>query len=138
MRTKGMTMKASHFGQIAAPSVPETIGVGEDGTNEHECLACPFCGCTDIRPQKLQVMPRCRHDFAVICHHCDAVGPWAFTPELAVKIWNEGFTLRRSESYRVTRKIGRSRDESNLDGREIEQEPQPKPFVNTSCVGVEE
>ena len=92
-----------------APSAPETIAVGEDGTNEHGCLACPFCGNTDIQPQRLQITPRCRPDSAVICRHCDAVGPWANTPEIAVKIWNEGFTLRRPASYRAKQKLARSR-----------------------------
>jgi hypothetical protein len=78
-------------------------------TNEHGCLACPFWGNTDIQPQRLQITPRCRPDSAVICRHCDAVGPWANTPELAVKIWNEGFTLRRPASYRAKQKIANFR-----------------------------
>jgi hypothetical protein len=102
-----MTMKPRLLGQIAAPSASETIAVGEDGTNEHGCLACPFCGNTDIQPQRVQITPRCRPDSAVICRHCDAVGPWANTPQLAVKIWNEGFTLRRPASYRAKQKLAR-------------------------------
>src|ERR1700680_4364694 len=31
------------------------------------------------------------------------------TPEIAVKIWNEGFTLRRPASYRAKQKLARSR-----------------------------
>jgi len=103
-----MTMKAGHLGQIAARSAPEMVAISEDGTNEHGCLACPFCGNTDIQPQRLQITPQGRPDSAVICRHCDAVGPWAFTPELAVKIWNEGFTLRRPASYRDKRKLAQS------------------------------
>ena len=104
-----MTMKAHHLGQIAVPSAPETIAVGEDGTNEYGCLACPFCGNTDIQPQSLQITSRCKPDSAVICRHCDAVGPWAYTPKLAVQIWNQGFTLRRPASYRAKQKLARSR-----------------------------
>ena len=108
-RLVSLTMKTGHLEEIAGPLAPEAIGVGEDGVNEHGCLACPFCGNTDIHPQSLQITPRGKPDSAVVCRHCDAVGPWAFTPELAVKIWNEGFTLRRPASYPARQKLAQSR-----------------------------
>ena len=66
-------------------------------TNEHGCLACPFCkGVEAVQVQQIQVTPRAKADFAVVCPHCDARGPWACDKDMAVRFWNEGYPATRA------------------------------------------
>ena len=47
-------------------------------TNKYGCLPCPFCnGFEAVQVQQVQVTPGAKPDFAVVCPHCDARGPWA-------------------------------------------------------------
>ena len=42
------------------------------------------------------VTPQAKPDFAVVCPHCDARGPWAHTKDLAVRFWNDGYPATRA------------------------------------------
>ena len=89
-------------------------------TNQHGCLTCPFCkGFEAVHVQQVQVTPQAKPDFAVVCPHCDARGPWAHTKDLAVRFWNDGYPATRAAVRRNsapteirTRKPGRPRKDS--------------------------
>ena len=66
-------------------------------TNQHGCLTCPFCkGFDAVQVQQVQVTPRAKPDFVVVCPHCDARGPWAYNKDMAVRFWNDGYPAGRA------------------------------------------
>jgi hypothetical protein len=66
-------------------------------TNQQGCLNCPFCaGFEAVQVQQVQVTPRAKPDFAVVCPHCDARGPWAYNKDMAVRFWNDGYPAARA------------------------------------------
>ena len=65
-------------------------------TNQHGCLTCPFCkGFEAVQVQQVQLTPLAKPDFAVVCPHCDARGPWACNSEIAIRFWNDGYPATR-------------------------------------------
>ncbi len=56
-----------------------------------ECVACPFCGNTDIRLTRSDVIESNRTFYYMICNNqnCMANGPVRFNNEDAIAAWNE-------------------------------------------------
>jgi hypothetical protein len=66
-------------------------------TNEDGCLTCPFClGFDAVQVQQVQVTAQAKPDYAVVCPHCDARGPWAYKKDMAVRFWNDGYAQTRA------------------------------------------
>jgi hypothetical protein len=72
-----------------------------------------------VQVQQVQVTPQAKPNFAVVCPHCDARGPWAHTKDLAIRFWNDGYPATRAAVRRNsapteirTRKPGRPRKDS--------------------------
>jgi hypothetical protein len=73
------------------------------GTNKHRVELCPFCGAAGAVAAAVQITANTKPDFAVRCPGCDAQGPWAVSPQLAVSLWNFGFQATRPAEGRRTR-----------------------------------
>ena len=66
-------------------------------SNKYGCLPCPFCnGFEAVQVQQVQVTAGAKPDFAVVCPHCDARGPWANEKHKAVRFWNDGYPATRA------------------------------------------
>jgi hypothetical protein len=72
---------------------PERVD-SEKGLENFPYDPCPFCGhlhelSTSQRSMwAIQISKGCSRDYVVVCPSCGAIGPWAITKKLALKLWN--------------------------------------------------
>lgn len=90
-------MKAYRISSQAMPEVK----------HDYRYAPCPFCGYREAEVrvrvrhrynnadplryiiQAVVVTEGCKHDYAVVCPACDAMGPWALRKDLAIKLWEQ-------------------------------------------------